>query len=158
MSEAWKADIDQAIAETSSESVKRVLSDYQITETEMSRLRDELASCLRPVGVTEMKFSEDGTSYETNTPDIEPDVLVARMNECEETVGYERIALLYTGMLNNPTKVDRTPDVVDCMVEKGLVPSGYTVEDYRRATESNSLPFEANDTNMQLFAQCASEL
>lgn len=44
------------------------------------------------------------------------------------------------------------------MVEKGLVPSSYTVEDYRRSMESESLPFEATDANMILFAECTSVL
>lgn len=156
--EAWNAEIDQVMARTTSPSVRDVLSDHVITEAEISRLRDELADCLKPVGVTDIQFSEDGVGYETNTPDIAADALVARMDECEETVGYEQIALLYNGMLSNPAKADRTSDVVDCMVEKGLVPSGYTVEDYRRATDSQSLPFEENDANMQLFAECTSTL
>lgn len=108
-SEAWNAEIDRVLAEAQSDSVREVLADYTITEVEISRLRDELTACLKPVGVTDIKFSDDEVGYETNTPDVASEKLVQQMNECEMSVGYEKVMLLYLGMLDNPLKEDRTP-------------------------------------------------
>lgn len=60
------------------------------------------------------------------------------------------------GFLGNPSREDRTQLVVDCLVAKGLVPSGYSLENYRRDLESGTLPFEMDGRNPELFGECSS--
>lgn len=153
-SEAWNAEIDRVLAETQSDSVREVLADYTITEAEMSRVRDDLAACLQPLGVTEIDFQENG--YETNVPEMDPDSFNKEMDRCDSEVGYSALSILYYGILGNPSREDRTQLIVDCLVAKGLVPSGYSVENYRRDLDSGTFPFEMDGRNPELFVECSS--
>ena len=155
---AWDAEIDKILSGTSVESIRDVLADHVISEAEMTSLQDQFAECLRPIGVTDIEFDSTGAGYETNTPDVAADRLVAAMDSCEEQVGYSQVAVLYHQMLDNPQNEDRTPAVVDCLASKGLIPSTYTVEDYKRDTASDRLPFDMTEDNLTAYSQCTSLL
>lgn len=155
---AWNAEIDKAREESSVDQVKEILEDHKITSAELAHLQDELRECLRPAGVTDVSFSTSEVQYETNTPPGNPAEFVKKMDACEDSVGYSQVAALYFGMLRNPENRDYTPELVDCLVEKGLVPSSYSVDDYRRDLASDRLPFATSDESMVTYAQCAALL
>lgn len=155
-SAAWNAEMDRVSAATASSATKEILADHTITEAELVSTQDALTSCLAPAGVTSITFDTDGVGYETNTPKGDPQDLVDAMDACEASTGYEEIGLLYYGILDNPEKVDPTPEIVACLAEHGLVPEDYTAEDYTRDIASNTLPFATTSANMQVYAACTS--
>lgn len=154
-SHAWKSEFDQLLSNpSSSDTLRRVLADYRIADSEISDLQDRLRECLKPAGVVRVDFSNSEAKFETNTPDRDPDEFVADLDRCDEEVGYTTAALLYFSILNNPNHVDRTQDLVACLIDKGLLPGDYDAEQYRKDLEAGRFPVDFNDANAELFVEC----
>lgn len=141
-----------AYRQSTSDLQRSVLDDGQITELEMSALRDEVVSCLADGGVAEAGYQSDGTLAARTPGGWDDQALHDLTSSCQES-GLGQVDLIFNAMRRDPDNLGESARMVPCLQEAGLVDSSFTAEDYAREMASGAPSFDTDDTR---FTACLS--
>lgn len=128
-----------------------MLSDGDITRAEYVEASQRYVNCAGERGVAVTAIENFGLfQYQVANPTEEQDRV---LDECSIGTTYN-VEPFYGELLTNPNREDPLKIRVQCLVDSGLAPEGYTLEDYRADTpdgENARFPFDDADPRM---AQC----
>ena len=134
---------------------KQVLEDGIVTEEENAEIDQLYKQCLEAAGVTEIEFGKGGT-VKSRDPDwmtIEQSrELRMRCSGPAET-GWDAVSSFYWESVINPEHIDGSILMSDCLARVGLVPEGYTPEQYMSDLRNDTFPFP-NGIDNEKFRQC----
>jgi len=146
----YEARFDQAMAETDNEFVRGVLSDGNITASEVQEAGQRALDCMSAAGVPAVfSFHTDeyGQVGLTSAGDLASSQMAAEA-DCEFEWSNTVVAL-YNDTIQNPNNDDLDGLVASCLVRKGLAPEGFTGPDYKRLSETNAMYMEPSTTEPQ---------
>jgi hypothetical protein len=112
---------------STSDFVRQVLADEQITDAEYAEMTTQLSSCLADQGITLNSISPAegmNTSLAPNGGDTH-----AIVDGCSTESGEDSIGALRDFMAVNPDNLDTLTITADCLVKSGTVPPGYSADD-----------------------------
>jgi len=152
----YAADFAQLYAESTSQFVRDVLQDGQISDAEYAEMTSNFASCLADKGITFDGFNSDGgfkTSLAPNGGDTHSIV-----NGCSDSAGEAPISALYGFLHRNPENLDWETITAACLVGKGVVPVDYDAAQFSqdsmgRFADVTSLPQDLRDA----LVSCSSD-
>ncbi len=149
----WATEFERAYRASESDLQRKVLADGRITDQEMSALQDGFRDCLELQSFSEVTFTDDG-GFGLSAPDGWDDARVQEsVTACQaSTLG--QVDTLYFGMQRNPAHEDEWDLMAACLVRQGLVPAGYSAEDYGRDAPAGTFPFDSGDP---LFNACVAD-
>lgn len=134
---------------------KQVLEDGVVTDEENAQVNQLYKECLEAGGITEVEFgpggrvksrNPDGMTVEQNTR------LKSRCGGPDET-GWNAVSSFYWESITNPNHIDYSILMAECLARVGLVPEGYTPEQYVSDMRNDTLPFTDGTAN-EKFSQC----
>ncbi len=115
---------------TTDPELRSFLEDGKITEAEAQAVVERLRSCLAEHGITLEKRDENGSAAILPEDGPASEETRARIGECSERSGDFSVLPLYYSMKRDPQKQITTETLVACLVRTGVVPEGFTVEEY----------------------------
>lgn len=116
----YSAEYEAAILGASSEFVRSVLADHQVTDEELLESQDSLVACLRDSGF-EPTVTSDGGRRTVNVPaDADPSCIDEWTGPIEDLYWAERV---------NPENENMFDLVAACLARLDLVPDGFTGAD-----------------------------
>ena len=131
----YQPEFDELIASVGTdEPAASILSDHQLSESEMLEAQQVLDQCMKNEGFSGAIFEEDlwvpaGSHVEVDQQGREAqDVL----EQCDERIHYGELTYLYGRLHHNPMKLDPDQVVIDCMVRRGVLDPSYTVERFEK--------------------------
>ncbi|MDR3067959.1 MAG: hypothetical protein LBU50_00430 [Cellulomonas sp.] len=133
----YAADFEGFYRATDSDFARNVLSDSQITDAEYAEMEERFRTCLADDGITFDGFRDDG-GYTTSLAPDDGDT-EAMITVCSESSGEDTVGALYTIMRSNPDNLDVPTIMAECLVRKGMRPSGYNGNAYSSEMESVEL-------------------
>ncbi len=140
----------------SSDFARDVLADGQITDAEFAEMTSRFASCLDDQGITFHGFQPDGSLSTSVAPGGADTHSI--VSECSGSSGEDVINALASIMRVNPENVAWASLMVDCLVGRGVVPQGYTVEQYEQDDASRFADFENLPVELQeALTSCSSD-
>jgi len=125
---AYESQLQEALDSTQSDFTRKILADLDISNAEYEEATDKYVLCMNDRGVDAAK-SREGNFYGFSVPmgagseDIEA--------ECYSTY-MDPVAVLYISMATNPDDEDWFALMAACLVNKGVVDSTFTKEDYEK--------------------------
>ncbi|MDR0433196.1 MAG: hypothetical protein LBH48_07850 [Bifidobacteriaceae bacterium] len=134
------------MANTDSEFVASVLSDYSITEEEYSEVLDKQLACMIERGVeADLQSNGNGSKFinyhlETGDEAAKQEVF----NECW-TLWDGGLGSLYEQILSNPNNEDRYVLTAECLIRVGLAPEGFTTDELRELEDSGAYRMAASE-------------
>lgn len=142
--ESWKPVVQQRTTQSSSALLAAVVEDGVITESELNSVRTGFVECMAGRGwyVT----LQDRDRYDVDLTDdqaakVSPgvDITDKDSKDCERQSGFWAVSF-YFGIRRNPENLDERQIMASCLARKGLVPAGYTSNDFERDTKTDPLP------------------
>lgn len=124
---------------------KAIIADGTITVDEMNEFDRTMAACLSKLGY-DGQYDANGTfsMKRLNESDGTTDSTQA-LDECQTVTGYDVIRTLYSNAVRNPDDVDLGPYVVQCMIDIGAAPQGYTLDEYVKDSRNRTGPYATLD-------------
>lgn len=120
----WADLFESTYAESTSAIERQALEDGEITEQEVAFFQDAIVTCLKGLGIDAGFNTEQNLEYtfeeEKNSQD--------QVTSCERDNGI-RIVILKRAMDRNPSNLDESTMIVDCLRRAKVVPAGYTAHD-----------------------------
>lgn len=111
--------------------IQSFLADEQITEIEMQVVTENFRNCMQGNQLTFTNFDVGG-GFDFGFPE---NMGANKANEiadtCSSSSGVNAIIHLYYQLRSNPTNKDRSEEIVSCIIRAGIVPSNFSVKDYR---------------------------
>lgn len=111
--------------------IQSFLADEQISEIEMQAVTEKFRNCMQGNQLTFTSFDVGG-GFDFGFPET---MGASTANEiadrCSSTSGVNAIIHLYYQLRSNPTNKDRSEEIVSCIIRAGIVPSNFSVKDYR---------------------------
>jgi hypothetical protein len=111
--------------------IQSFLADEQITEIEMQVVTENFRNCMQGNQLTFTNFDVGG-GFDFGFPE---NMGASKANEiadtCSSSSGVNAIIHLYYQLRSNPTNKDRSEEIVSCIIRAGIVPSNFSVKDYR---------------------------
>jgi len=137
-SNPYSAQIKAAAGTTSSEYVRQILADGEISRGELSDAEARVVACLGALGIE--------ASYVTNDWGIDNLTVVGGLStavsdevtECQ-TQWMGPIDQLFWDQYVNPMNQDMNGLIAACLVRKGLAPAGFSGSDYANVARDNSI-------------------
>jgi hypothetical protein len=123
----YASEFEYYFVNATSEFVRAVLEDGEVTDSEYAEMEARFTSCLADEGVEFKGFKPDG-SFDTsnasqgNTNDI--------IDVCSESSGHTAIGALHDFMYSNPDNIPPETRMAECLVAAGVVPPDYDADDY----------------------------
>lgn len=133
-----------------------ILEDGVVTESELNELKEQYDQCFIDHGYDPGSFDFDKTGAGSVYPpsglsEEERSAWGERTNEvqqtCDQRNGTAAIRSLVASVQMNPDNKDIRKTIIACLIEKGLVDRGYTVNDYDTDLANGSGPFSAENAN-----------
>lgn len=153
----WAAEFASAYAEATSQDARDALEDGAITELEFAEMEQRYGECLEAAGIEFGGFNDD-FSHGFSVPEhLKYEDADALLNECSEQTGERQISFLYSSIAQNPQNVNPGELQVACLIEKGLVPADYTVEQWEQDVPNRSYPIIESPTSEKDVAACESD-
>lgn len=125
-------EMDQWIASSDSEFVKKVLSDHKITDSEFMEAQDRFEKCLNAAGI---ETTREAVSKAPSTVTQIATVGNADSNPALRECGSEWLdgIDMYLNILSNPKNIDFYELVQRCLVSSGVIPAETAVADVEDA-------------------------
>ncbi len=130
----YAAEFADFYVHSTSEFVRAVLADGEITDAEYAEMVTRLSECLDGYGVELQSIAPGAGMSTTNAPNGADTHEI--INTCSVVAGENSIGALRDFMADNPDNADPTPLIVQCLVDSGTVPSDYGVEDFDTDSQS----------------------
>jgi len=125
----YAAEYAAAIQAAKSDYVRQILQSGHITTADMKDTEQHVVTCMKAAGI--------GASYVTDEWGIDGLQIVGALNSAQELAQKQcseqwmgPIAALYINQYTNPNNEDWNGLIAACLVRKGLVPAGFTGQDY----------------------------
>lgn len=135
----YAAEFEQAIAQSKSDYVRQILADGQITTAEIQDARQHMIACLEQAGMS-ATYETDEYGRQNLTFAEEPSLAEEAAELACDTQWMSSIDSLYNQTTLNPKNEDWDELVAACLVRKGLVPAGFTAQDYKDLVAASSGP------------------
>lgn len=134
----YAEEISRALDNASSDYVREILSDGQITAAEARDSQKQNVACLSDAGIS-AEYIDSGAGYESLvTVDAQGATADSAMSSCHKKwVG--EIESIYVSQISNPQNKDFDALIAACLVAKKLVPEGFTGADFRELIAQTSL-------------------
>lgn len=160
----WAAEFEQRYQQSDSDFVRSVLADSKVTDQEMSETTEAFKSCLSVAGIVITGTRPDG-GYDTSFPSaMSADESHDKTLACSHQVGEDAIGSLYQFVRRNPDHLDEATIMAGCLATIGVVPGGYSANDYNRDAPTGSFPFaletasdETKKAGQDALARCAAD-
>ena len=141
----WADLFESTYAEATSDDERAALEDGEITAEEYVFFQGQIVSCLEGLGLT-AQFQGDGALEYSMRDDVDPDAVRA----CNADNGI-RVIALRDAIARNPTHLDETTIMLDCLRRTGVVGDGYTRADLENGVDLAELG------TLPDFAGCAAD-
>lgn len=152
----YAADFAHAYASTTSDFVREVLKDGQITDAEYAEMTADFTSCLADQGITFDGFRPEGgfsTSLAPNGGDTHEIV-----NQCMISSGEDDIGALHNFAKKNPDNLDSATITKECLIRKGVVPADYSAEEFAQDNAGRFADFgNLPDDLQKALVSCSSD-
>lgn len=127
----WAEEFRTRYSLAPSPEIQSFLADEQISEIEMQAVTENFRNCMQGNQLTFTSFDVGG-GFDFGFPET---MGASTANEiadrCSSTSGVNAIIHLYYQLRSNPTNKDRSEEIVSCIIRAGIVPSNFSVKDYR---------------------------
>jgi hypothetical protein len=114
----------------------KVLDDKKVTTEELEEVKDSFISCLTKAGLTDISVQNDGSDnykYPENMTSKQADTAY---NQCGDNTAWGPVCMEYMREHPDPQVVEDSKNngtvFIPCLVEAGLLPPTYTVEQYKK--------------------------
>ncbi|GIF10103.1 hypothetical protein [Actinoplanes teichomyceticus] len=143
----YAAEVRQAQQQAKTDFERQVLADGAVTKAEFDEAVQRYVKCAKDRGV-EIEPIAVGGYYNYRT--VKSDESEAVSTECG-TGTTRLIEPLYVDRLMNPEKKDMDELTLACLRKNGVVPDGYTVEQFKKAAEQgfSGAPFDPDGAKFQ---------
>ncbi len=150
----YAAEFASAYADASSEFVRDVLRDEQITDAELAETRERFIACFAGVGYEATDFQPDGAFSLTPPPGASQSAVSDVHDRCSDQSGESSVGALHAWLRRNPENLDGSTIMAACLVRAGAVDPGYTAEQYRRDWEADTGPMDPDGPGDAAFRLC----
>ena len=141
----WADLFDLTYSEAASDDERSALDDGEISPEEYAFFQDKIVRCLAALDVT-AEFASDGSLDYTKPQGVSQDAIQA----CNADNGI-RVLALRDAIERNPTHLDETQIMLDCLQRTGVVGSGYSRSDLENGVDITQLGTTPE------FAGCAAD-
>ncbi|MDR1450699.1 MAG: hypothetical protein LBI84_10995 [Propionibacteriaceae bacterium] len=140
-SSPYAADFEAARQRATTEQVREILTDDQVTQAEYEEVLQWKAACLLGAGALVARVEGDGLVVQWPDP-VNDDLghVITWGRKCSEETG--DVELLYGAMKSNPDKEDVNALTVACLQSFGFVGADFTVEELESALLSDQVPWD----------------
>lgn len=150
--EEFKANYESS----SSDFVRAVLSDSQVTDQEYSEMRSAFSNCLSASGIS-IEFKEDG-SFTTKSPtSMSNDTSHANTVRCSKESGEDLIGSLYSFVHRNPERLDENTIMAACLVRQKVVTADYDSKDFARDSVAGDFTFTDPTNGQKALETCSAD-
>ncbi|MDO5676342.1 MAG: hypothetical protein Q4G35_02405 [Propionibacteriaceae bacterium] len=162
----WSAEFEQARADATSDFARAALADDEISESEYQEAQGRFVQCLADAGFPGATFDANGGS---SIPDegYTADQINTARQECDASTDFALLQSLYLGVRMNPSNVNPSVLIADCLVRRGVVDQGYSGSDFERDMEkfvadpdgdpATVFPFVDAEKGVEEFFRCQSD-
>ncbi|TXK18986.1 hypothetical protein [Homoserinibacter sp. GY 40078] len=148
------AEFIEAWQETDSDFVRAVLADEVISDQEWAEVTTRIDACFARNGVEFLGFEPEG-GYGVGPSGHDGDEMQEIFAGCELESGEVPISRIRNSVLTNPEGLDFDELIVECLVDREVVPPGYTVDDFRRDEPSpESVPYLDPVGGREAYREC----
>ena len=152
----WAGAFESAYRAATSDLQREVLKDGVISDKELSELGDQLSTCLKASGYTNVNVFPGDTGLSFKAPKGKTTSQQnAEVPQCEN-LAYGQVDILYGEVHRNPSHQDEFTIMAACLVRQKLVPPSFTAADYGKDASDNSFPFSI-PKNSTKFNACVSD-
>ena len=141
----WAELFEQTYAEAGSEDERAALNDGEISPEEYAYFQDRIVRCLATLDV-EAEFASDGALNYSKPQGVSQDAIRA----CNADNGI-RVLALRDAIQRNPTHLDETQIMLDCLKRTGVVGEAYSRSDLENGVDLAELGTQPD------FAGCAAD-
>jgi hypothetical protein len=137
----WRAEFSANYETVTTSLARGILADGVIDAAEVAEMNEALIACVEGLGAPDVEIDPYGAvryafPLHLKTTD-EQTAFRSQATECESTTDWDRVVPLSVDIQRSPDKEDVSGAVAECLVQAGLRPSGYSVEDYRAEHDSS---------------------
>lgn len=150
--EEFRSDYESA----SSDFVRAVLRDGQVTEQEYSEMQSLFAKCLATSGIV-IKLNEDGSFNTTAPKSMTNDTSHAITVRCSKESGEDVIGSLYSFVHRNPEHLDENTIMAACLVRQKVVSPDYSAKDFARDSPAGDFIFVDPTNGRKALETCSSD-
>lgn len=122
------------------DAVREMLSDSNITEAEAHEVLSDFKRCVSDFGYEITNYAFDGSYGVDFPPNASTDVVNRRVNNCSTSTGEAQVLSLYSWTNRNPERLDESAIVIDCLIDSGVVPKGYSPADFEENMRDGKFP------------------
>ncbi|WP_156888082.1 hypothetical protein [Microbacterium indicum] len=144
---------DEYDADRTSDLARQILATGEITDADVAEVRTRFADCLESEGIT-LDALDGNTMNYTVTVDDSNDAAEGHVTDCEYSSGLQPVYYLDLEMRGNPEHRDLAEVMTECFIDKGVVPSDYTVADYERDNADYTFPFAGTVEGDVVYSEC----
>lgn len=141
----WADLFEATYEQATSDDERAALDDSEISAEEYAYFQDKIIQCLDGIGVTG-EFASDGSLSYTKPKDASKDAIRA----CNADNGI-RVIALHDAILRNPTHLDESQIMLDCLRRNDVVGAGYTVADLNNGVDLEKVSADPD------FGGCAAD-
>ena len=149
---AWAAELEQTWSYALDAEIRAMFDDEQFSADELATVQERFRVCAESRGITSIEFHEGGSFNFGFASEMGSARAGALVSDCARSEGVDAVNSLYYAMLTNPNNIDRTPEIVDCIVRSGTVEPEFSETEYR---DGRIAAFAANDA-MSAYAALTS--
>ena len=106
------------------------LEDGRISEAEAQAMIEDFRTCLRDRGITLDRYDAEGVLMTGDPRKIEMGEVQETAERCSSVTGEASVLSLYFLEKRDPQNEVTPQKIVECYIRAGLVPDGFSVEEY----------------------------
>lgn len=129
----WADLFELTYEQATSDDERAALDDSEISPEEYAYFQDKIVACLDGIGVT-AHFEADGSLNYTKPKAVSADAV----RDCNADNGI-RVIGLHDAVLRNPTHLDETEIMLDCLRRADVVGQGYTAADLDNGVDMDKI-------------------
>lgn len=153
----WADDFAGFYRQASSDFERSILEDGEITDSEFAEMEAKFASCMEKKDIEFQGYKRDG-SYEYQTASgADPAAANEAVEGCSKSSGARTVGTLHFAIIRNPQNLDEGEIISTCLVQKKIVPSDYSADDYYRDAPTEAFPYIDAENGNLAFNECAAD-
>ena len=141
----WADLFEVTYGQATSDDERAALDDSEISAEEYAYFQDKIVTCLDGIGVS-AHFDSDGSLKYTKPTAVSTDAV----RDCNAENGI-RVIALHDAILRNPTHLDESQIMLECLKRNDVVGAGYTVADLENGVDLEKLSSDSD------FGGCAAD-
>lgn len=152
---AWASDFASAYRRATTDFERSALSDGVVTEAEFAEMEDRFSTCMHDKGVEFTGFNPGGGYEFRPGAGMTSEDANRVADECSARSGLDTIGQLFFAQHRNPQNLDDATIIAACLVERRVVPQGYSAHDYTRDAPTKSFPFVSASIGEKALDACS---